>query len=54
MNLKIDLIRFMDITDTHTTTSPYLDPRDEEKGYGFFDRLIPTPPEMMQDRELGH
>lgn len=41
--------KFIEQAGIQESTDPYLSYNNEEQGYGFFDRFVPTPPEMLGD-----
>jgi hypothetical protein len=45
---KTEYDKFITQAGIEESTSPYLEYNNEEKGYGFFDRFVPTPPEMLE------
>jgi hypothetical protein len=50
---KAEYDKFITQAGVEESTSPYLEYDNEEKGYGFFDRFVPTPPEMLEDGSEG-
>ena len=48
-NEQADYDKFIAQMGIDESTDPYLSYNNEEQGYGFFDRFVPTPPEMLGD-----
>lgn len=46
-NDQQEYAEFVRIADIEETTDHYLSPSSEERGYGLFDRFVPTPPAML-------
>lgn len=46
---KDEYDKFIEQAGIQDSTDPYLSYNNEEQGYGFFDRFVPTPPEMLGD-----
>lgn len=46
-NDKTDYDKFITQAGVEESTSPYLDYDNAKNGYGFFDRFVPTPSEML-------
>lgn len=44
---KAEYDKFITQAGVEESTSPYLDYDNEKNGYGFFDRFVPTPSEML-------
>jgi hypothetical protein len=45
---KAEYDKFITQAGIEDSTDPYLAYNNEEKGYGFFDRFVPTPPELLE------
>ena len=48
-NDQADYDKFITVMGIEDSTDPYMDSDSENKGYGFFDRLVPTPKNLIDD-----